>query len=236
MAGATGTLGNEVLRRMVGMQAHPRVVVLAREAMTPALRPVSVMVVPPDKTVGDWPVTQAGIGLVMFDPPRLYYDRERALWTPEPGDLPALAQWMRRCGVRRLGIVLPHAQGRLPDALKRGLASLDEQAVAAMGFDSVLIVRSARKAAATPSGASFLEKTAAWMLSIAGFMIPASEQPVRAAKVAEFVDKALQLMPPGTHVAAPELVWQAAQGDVGAVVRAWLQPQPAESTAKSTHA
>jgi len=52
--------------------------------------------------------------------------------------------------------------------------------------------------------------------------VPSSEQPVRAVKVAELVAAALQLAPPGIHVAAPELVWQAAQGDVHAVAARWL--------------
>ena len=42
---------------------------------------------------------------------------------------------------------------------------------------------------------------------------------------AQFVDVALRLAPPGTHVAAPELVWRAAQGNAEAceaAVRAWL--------------
>jgi hypothetical protein len=60
------------------------------------------------------------------------------------------------------------------------------------------------------------------MLSIARFMVPASEQPVRAGKVAELVDVALRIAPPGVHVAAPELVWQAAQGELQAVAEAWL--------------
>ena len=42
----------------------------------------------------------------------------------------ALAQWLKRCGVHTL-VVVPHAQGRLPDAVKRGLANLDEHALAA---------------------------------------------------------------------------------------------------------
>jgi hypothetical protein len=49
------------------------------------------------------------------------------------------------------------------------------------------------------------------MLSILKFMIPQAEQPVRPAKLAEFVDTALAMLPPGTHVAAPELLWQANQ-------------------------
>jgi hypothetical protein len=60
------------------------------------------------------------------------------------------------------------------------------------------------------------------MLSIVRFMVPSSEQPVRASKVAELVDLALRIAPPGVHVAAPELVWESAQGDMQAVVRRWL--------------
>src|SRR5690606_5780524 len=107
----------------------------------------------------------ADTGLVLFEPPRLFFDRERALWTPRPEQLPALAQWMRRSGVRTLAVVLPHAQGRLPEALKRGLASLDEQAVAALGFERLLIVRSARKPEAGVA-AGLLPAVARWMHSV----------------------------------------------------------------------
>lgn len=143
------------------------------------------------------------------------------MWTPTPQQLPALAQWMRRSGVRTLAIVLPHAQGRLPESLKRGLANLDEHAVAALGFERLLIVRSAQK----PKGdgvRGWGPALARWMLSITRFMVPAREQPVRSPKVAEFVSAALQLAPPGIHIAASELVWTAAQGDVRDAVRDWL--------------
>ena len=63
------------------------------------------------------------------------------------------------------------------------------------------------------------------MLSISRYMVPSSEQPVRASKVAEFVDVALRFAPPGVHIAAPELVWQAAQGELERVVREWLMPK-----------
>jgi hypothetical protein len=45
---------------------------------------------------------------------------------------------------------------------------------------------------------------------------------VRAVKVAEFVALALELAPPGIHVAASETVWQAAQGDMRSAVATWL--------------
>ena len=220
IAGATGVLGNEVLQRLVGSGAYERAQVLAREPITAGLRGVQTLVVPSDDPQA-WPLAPADVAVVMFDPPRLFYDRERALWTPTPGELVALARWMRRSGVRTLAIVLPHAPGRLPEALKRGLASLDEQAIAGLGFDRLLLLRSAQKPVARATGPA-LARLADWMLSIFKYMVPSSEQPVRAVKVAEMLALALRTAPAGIHVAAPEVVWQASQGDMGEVVRRWL--------------
>ena len=221
IAGATGLLGNEVMRRLVGSQRHVQCHILAKEALNTAVAGVESCSIATEN-IATWPLQAADTGVILFDPPRLYYDRERALWTPDPAELPALAAWMHRCGVRTLAVVLPHAQGRLPEALKRGLASLDEQAVAAMGFERLLIVRSAQKPAAADGGGR-LQALAGWMLSVLAYMVPSSEQPVRASKVAEFVDVALRLAPPGIHVAAPELVWRAAQEPVTPLVRKWFK-------------
>jgi hypothetical protein len=222
IAGATGTLGNEVLRRLVGLQRFGRTQVLAREPITDGLRGVTTVLVGSDNP-REWPPCPADTGIILFEPPRLYHERERALWTPVPEQLPALAAWMRLSGVVTLAVVLPHAQGRLPEALKRGLASLDEQAVAALGFERVLIIRSAQKPG--PAQAQgFLPGVAHWMLSILKYMVPSSEQPVRAVKVAEFVAVALAQAPHGIHIAAPEIVWRAAQGDLRGTLRQWLNP------------
>jgi hypothetical protein len=222
IAGATGVLGNEVLRRLVGLQQFDSAQVLAREPITPGMRGVATTVVASD-TPSDWLPSPAETGVILFDPPRLFYDRERALWTPRPDQLLDVARWMRRSGVVTLAVVLPHAQGRLPEALKRGLASLDEQAVAALGFERFLLIRSARKPDPAMV-AGILAGVAHWMLSIFRFMVPSSEQPVRAAKVAELVAVGLQLAPPGIHIAAPELVWRAAHGDLRETAGQWLQP------------
>jgi hypothetical protein len=220
IAGATGALGQELVRRLAGRHRFAHTRVLAREPIRDGLRGVETLLAPAS-SIAQWPLVDADTALILFEPPRLYYDRERALWTPEPAQLPELARWLRTSGVQTLAIVQPHDQGRLPEALKRGLASLDEQAVAGLGFECVILVRSARKPAAARF-ANPAERLAAWMLSIARFMVPASEQPVRASKVAELVDVALRVAPPGVHVAAPELVWQAAQGELRAVVEGWL--------------
>lgn len=220
IAGATGALGNEVLRRLVGLQRFRSTAVLAREPIRAGVRNVGATLVPGDDPDA-WPPGAADTGLVLFEPPRLFYDRERALWTPTPAQLPAVAAWMRRSGVATLAVVLPHAQGRLPEALKRGLASLDEQAVAALGFERVLIVRTAQKPGAAPP-VNLLARLAGTMLGVFRYMIPSSEQPARSTKVAEFVAAALQLAPPGIHVASSETVWRAAQGDVREAVRLWL--------------
>ena len=220
IAGATGALGNEVLRRLVGGAAYGSTQVLAREPITAGLRGVQVTLVP-SADPAEWPAVRADVAVVLFDPPRLFYDRERALWTPLPEQLPALAAWLRASGVRRLAVVLPHAPGRLPEALKRGLASLDEQAVASQGFERLLILRSAQKPA-TVRHPSAPARFAHWMLSIFKYMVPSSEQPVRASKVAELLAIALRIAPPGIHVAGPELMWQAAQGNAHEVAVRWL--------------
>jgi hypothetical protein len=90
----------------------------------------------------------------------------------------------------------------------------------------LLLVRSAQKTVAIKH-TNFLKKTAAWMLAILGYMIPATEQPLRPGKLAEFVEAALRVLPPGTHVASPELLWRASQaqpkgGGMQGVVKAWL--------------
>lgn len=225
VAGGAGVLGTELLTRLVASQRYRHTQVLVREPFTMGLRHVSTTVLPestPPAEPRQWPHLQADMALVVFDTPRLYYDRERALWMPRPDELLPLAAWLRASGVHTLAVVLPHAQGRLPEAVKRGLANLDEQAVAALGFERLLLVRTARKPAAPDGQRNLFEKVAGGMLSVFGYMVPQSEQPVRASRVAAFVMSALQLAPPGIHIAAPETVWRALQGDVDQTVRDWL--------------
>jgi hypothetical protein len=220
IAGATGVLGNEVLRRLAGSSAFSLTQVLAKEPITEGLRNVRTLLVT-EGSPAEWPLAAADVAVVLFDPPRMFYQRERALWTPAPEQLVALAGWLRRSGVRTLAIVLPHAPGRLPEALKRGLANLDEQAVAALGFERLVLLRSAQKPGEVRQ-ASAPARLAHWMLGIFKYMVPSSEQPVRASRVADLLAVTLRVAPPGIHIAPPEVVWQAAQQEPLRVVRNWL--------------
>ncbi|MBC7547802.1 MAG: hypothetical protein H7224_04050, partial [Polaromonas sp.] len=242
VAGAGGALGAEVLHRLAasGLFAHTDVLVTAPMVMTLPRVATAQVGLTNRGDLDAWPVAaqRADVAVVMFEPPRLTNDRERVFFTPVPAQLPALARWLQRSGVLTLVVVMPHAPGRLPDALKRGLANLDEQAVAALGFERVLLVRSAA-VPVQPSATSLPEKLARWMLSISNYMIPANEQPVRPARVAEFIEAALQVLPPGTHVAAPELLHRASPASrssgtsatsaitMAQVVHDWLASVPA---------
>lgn len=236
VAGAGGALGAEVLHRLAasGLFAHTDVLVTAPLVLTlPRVATAQVGLAGPDT----WPLAaqQADTAVVMFEPPRLTNDRERVFFTPVPAQLPALARWLQRSGVQTLVVVIPHAPGLLPDALKRGLANLDEQAVAALGFERVLLVRSA--ALPAPDTATSLpDQLARWMLSMSKYMIPANDQPVRPARVAEFIEAALRVLPPGTHVAAPEVLHRASPVSrrantpaitMAQVVQDWLAGVPA---------
>ena len=221
VAGATGPLGNEVLNRVVGGQQYALVQVLARERYTEGLRGMQLLQQAGDDAA-QWPLQAAQVGLIMFEPPRPFYQRERALWTPQPAQLQNVARWMRDCGVQTLAVVLPHDMGSLPQSIRQGLANLDEQAVAALGFERLILVRSARELARLSAG-NLLQRTAKTMLSALSYMVPQSDRPVRAMHVARLVEAALLHAPPGIHVAAPERVWRAAQKDgLQAELRDWL--------------
>ena len=209
IAGATGALGNAVLRRLVGVHRYAHTKVLACEPVQQGMRQLSLHLVAGE--IAAWPPTlRCDVAVIMFEPPRMFYERERALWTPAPEQLVDLAKWLHAIGARTLAVVLPHTQGTLPESLKRGLASLDEQAIAGIGFDRLLILRSAEKPAALKHS-HLLEKLAHWMLGIFQFMIPAREQPVRPSKIAEIVDALLQIAPSGITVIAPQEMWALSQ-------------------------
>ena len=141
--------------------------------------------------------------------------------------MPALAQQLHGAGVRRLIVVVPHTPSLLPMALQQGLASLDEAAVAALGFEQLVFMRMAQNERAA-EGLDAPRRLARWMLSQLHWMIPQREQPVRAetvAKVAAAIAVLCAEAPHGTRVVPAALLWQAAQrSDMQALVGTWLHP------------
>jgi nucleoside-diphosphate-sugar epimerase len=229
VAGGGGALGSALLEQLLAARHFAQVSVLVTQPVQAALRglvPVmwneAAMVPAPDHTA-----------VVVFDRERGANGREEAFFKPLPDQLPTLAAALLARGVRHLLVVMPHTQGGLPDALKRGLANLDEHTVATLGFEHLVFMRSAQ----APGEASHShpgQRLAHWMLSQLQMMVPQRERPVRASKVAEFAAQLaaqLSASPPGTRVVPPEVVWEAAQTvDTGALAGRWLSGQPLPET------
>jgi hypothetical protein len=231
VAGATGSLGHEVMRLLAGAGRHGAVTVITQEPVQEGMRGLRTLALHPD--VAHWGPARPGladIGVLLFEPPRLYHDRERALFTPNPQNWLAVAAWLRASGVNSLALAMPHVQGRLPASLQAGLANLEEQAGVALGFERFILLRTAQKeqprSNTDEQAPSFLAGVARRVLGAMEYMLPASEKPVRTRHVAALLHDALQLAPAGVHVASGELVWRVAQAaDAQAardLARAWL--------------
>jgi hypothetical protein len=222
VAGAGGALGAAVMQALLASPGIERVGALATRPIGAALRGFVA--------VADDDASLAGFGarsaVVVFDRARHAQGREDAFLRPGPAALPALASRLLAAGVRTLLVVVPHAPALLPMALQQGLASLDEAAVAALGFEHLVFMRMAQAAGADAVPLDAARRLARWMLSQLRWMIPQREQPVRAetvAAVAAALVRRLPAAPAGTRVLPAALLWQAAQQrDAEAVVAAWL--------------
>ncbi len=229
LAGAGGPLGSAVLEQALATGGWSTVYALATQPIDVALQGLVALRVedPPQADVAL--AGRAETALVVFDRERSFHGREAAFLRPQPQRLAALARWLQAQGVRRLVLVMPHAPALLPQALRHGLASLDEQAVAALDFAQLVIVRPARLGgeAAAHAPATLAHRLARALLAQLHWMVPQREQPLRAAKVAQFVVALARALPQaatGTRVAPPELLWDWAQPEGGErVLQAWLQ-------------
>ena len=226
LAGGGGALGSVVLERLLGSDQFAQVCVLATRNLTVAMQGLAPVIVdsfdePP--AAGAAPLAQTAV--IVFDRERHAGGRELAFLRPRAEDLAALSRWLWQRGVRELVVVSPDAPAALPHALMAGLANLDEQAVTALGFDHLVFVRTARPNVATHTR-PWLQRVADNVLAQLQVMVAASNQPLRARKVAEFVDALVRQLPlsaPGTRIAPPELLWRCAQlRDPAVLVQAWL--------------
>jgi len=230
VAGGGGALGSALLEQLLAARRFAQVSVLVTQPLQTALRGLASVMWSETPTA---PTSPDPTAVVVFDRERVVNGREQAFLRPLPEQLPQLAAWLLARGVRHLLVVMPHAQASLPDALKRGLANLDEHAVAMLGFEHLVFMRSAQ-----PAGHVHHEhpgqRLANWMLSQLQMMVPQRERPVRALKVAQFAARlAVHLpdSPPGTRVVPPEVVWEAAQArNTSTVAEQWLNGQPLPET------
>lgn len=218
--GGGGALGAKVVERLLAQRRFDAVGVWTVQPLTTALRGLVPL------AAADWPQFDAGTAVVVFDRARHANGREAAFGRPQPEQLPALAAQLRALDFGALVVVVPHAPGLLPQALKLGLASLDEAAVAALGFRHLVFMRAAQAGAASAAAPTSGARLARWLLGQLHWMVPASDQPVRTdtvARVAARLALALPQSAPGTRVLPPELLWAAAQSPASdAVVDAWL--------------
>jgi hypothetical protein len=176
----------------------------------------------------------ANVAFIVFERERFSNGRDEAFVMPQPERLPAIAQRLHEGGVRRLLIVLPHASSMLPQALAEGLATRDEAAVAALGFEQLVLLKPSQDIKAQRAD-GHLERFAQWWLSQLRWMVPQREMPLRAAALARLtvmLARALPRAAPGTYVVPQSLLWQLAQDADGGELRlaAWLQaaaPPPA---------
>jgi nucleoside-diphosphate-sugar epimerase len=232
VAGGGGPLGSALLESLLSVRAFSPVSVLVTQPTRAALHGLRALLWPEGTALppGDEPV-----GVIVFDRERHANGRELSFYRPEPAQLPALAAQWRERGVRHLLVVMPHTMASLPDALKRGLANLDEHAVAALGFEHLVFIRTAQ-AGAHERISHPAQRLAHWMLSQLQLMVPQRDRPVRAQKVAQFAAQLaarLPFSPPGTRVVPPETVWEAAQtDDIAGLAQAWLNG-PARAPAPS---
>lgn len=222
LAGAGGALGAAVLEQALALGGFAAVRVLAQAPVAAAMRGFQALT--PAQLVAAQPPPDTGF--IVFDRERDANGREAAFLKPQPAQLLSLGRMLHAAGVQHLVVVLPHAPALLPHALREGLATLDEQGLATLGFEQLVLVRPAQagSTAATERG---LKRLAQLLLSQLHWMVPQQQQAVRAVTVASFVARLahrLPAAPPGTRVAPPELLWRAAQGgDVDALIDAWLR-------------
>ncbi len=234
LAGGAGVLGSVMLERLSGSVHWQDVTVFTQDTLQSSLQ--NVLTLPSQDTSS---YDEYELGVIVLDQPRNFHERERVFWMPEPQDLLQVALRMQSHRVKTLAIIVPHLQASLPQSLKAGLASLDEQAVSALGFDRLLILRPSRaQHGVGPS--QLLPSVAAWMLKQLSFMIPERDRPVRAIKLAAFADEALHAWhtqgSKGTRVIAPEVLWQAAAAqDIHRFASRWAADalSPAFQTTKT---
>jgi uncharacterized protein YbjT (DUF2867 family) len=213
VVGAGGTLGSAVLAEALAAGRFSRVLALVREPVASTVR--GFVPLHADALAREVPL-DVEAALIVFERQRHSNGRDDAFVQPAVQDLLPVARQLRSRGVRRLLVVVPHAPALLPQALVHGFASLDEAAVAELGFEHLVVLRAAQDA--RPAVARGMARLAALWLAQLRWMVPQRQQSLRAvalARCAVQIARLLALAPPGTRVIAPEQLWLWSQNDAG---------------------
>jgi hypothetical protein len=171
--GAGGTLGLGLLGEALVAGRFAQVQAVVEQPLASALRGLVPL---PTARLQSPGRLGADSALIVFERERHSNGRDGAFVQPVPADLLPLSARLRAGGVRRLVVVLPHSPALLPQALRHGLASLDEGAVAGLGFEHLIFVRAAQHGSSAQP-VSRLQRVANWWLSQLRFMVPQQEQP-----------------------------------------------------------
>lgn len=214
VVGGGGTLGSAVLAEALVAGRFAQVLALVAEPISSAMRgfvPLDVAALARGESGG------ADAAVLVLERQRHSNGRDDAFAQVQLNDLLTLAQQLRHSGVKRLIVVVPHAPALMPQALAHGLASLDEAAVAALGFEHLLLLRTAQQQTASAPSRG-LARFAAWWLSQLSWMVPQRQQSLRAVALARCVVQLARALPqaaPGTRVIAPETLWLWSQSEAG---------------------
>lgn len=230
--GAGGRLGSALLAEALVAGRFASVQALVAAPLVSTMRGLAPL--PSERFAAAGPLL-AHTAFIVFERERFSNGRDEAFVMPQPHELASLARRLRDGGVRRLIVVLPHASAMLPQALAAGLATHDEAAVAALGFEHVLLLKPSQDGTAAP-GRRWIDRFAQWWLSQLRWMVPEREQPVRAvvlARLAVTMARMLPASPPGTRVVPQGLLWQLARDADGGDARwhAWLAGAPGPGSA-----
>jgi hypothetical protein len=223
VVGAGGTLGSALLAEALVAGRFQRVSAVVTGPLASAMRGLHPL---PAEQLRGPDALGVDTAFVVFERDRHSNGRDDTFLQPDPATLVTLARALHAVGVCRLLVVVPHAAALLPQALAHGFASHEEGAVAALGFEHLVFVRTAAGAGA-PAAGPLLQRFAAWWLSQLRWMVPQRQQPVRAVRLAQLVVQLARRLPdapPGTRVLSAEVLWDAAQAAAPEVaLEAWLQ-------------
>ena len=221
--GAGGRFGSAILAEALVAGRFARVRALVSEPLASAVRGFEPLPL--------WALAEPGQGIdtafIVLERQRRSNGRDAAFVQPALAALWPLARSIHAAGVQRLLVLVPHAPALLPQALNAGLASTDEAAVAALGFEHLVFLRAAQDNLHTRA-ASWPQRLAGWWLAQLRWMVPSAQQALRPADLARLLVHLVQRLPaapPGTRVMSSETLWLARAAGP-AWCDDWLQGRP----------